>query len=1450
MKTLKILSLSVFLLSSIVLSGQKSNVDDIGFEKQAKAMLENVRLEKLDEINNYLDKLDEMPDLELSEEQHRSLDQIRSRIGELGDEQKTTAVYFIFKTRRGRYYWMLMGLNFKIKYLGRKHNNPLNKGIDYSISSSAGVVPLIIVSNDYSETVKIDPGRTPIILLGTGAVIENTNSSAFQFENALLYSLVSGFYIRNCNSDIGGGARFLNSNAIFLLNYLRGNHASTMGGGIFAQNASGTTPFIVGNYLQNNHAPQGGGLAFDHDFTTIASLNLMRQNQATTGGGAYFNKSVTLFMFNLLYENHAVDGGALTIDQSYLTTIGVNSMLGNLADQRGGGIFVTGQDTIPSLICFNIIGGNQANNDGGGIFINKNTDAIVLLNIINENSAMMNGGGIAIDEANIYTTLLANQICDNIADNGGGLWLYNLQNTSGAIGVNRISHNIGYSAGGGICIIGDQTNTEITLRNKISHNNCPLGGGIYIDGINNPEISDNEIYLNDASLGGGILCQGGTVARIEGNEIFKNCAENKGGGVFVTGPNTNPIIYLANGFIKNVAKQGGAIFLDNLCNPTISGNDFLKNQAEEGGAIFGNTAAFKVMSNLFKWNQSVTHGGGIFINPGMSPEIKNNFFEYNIAGIGSFGGCGKNFVTKNKTGPANGGALFISGKDSDPLVSDNQFRKNTASNGGAISIENGSNPDILSNWFDRNFADWDSTGNGCGGAIHIKNASPVIDGDSIVWNIANFGGGIACMDSAKPQITRSSFRWNIADYNKEGKGTGGAIFVSGENTMPVIGLPEQANLFKENIAEQGGGIAAEMKASFGIKSNWFYSNHTDFNEDGTGDGGAVYAADAGTGLDIGGNAMDEEDNLFEYNTAGSPGFPGMANGGAIAAVRGAVLNILGNTFDNRNACTNSGAAVYLKGEGTYALIGGQNDDEIINTPTLSGNKKDSLWMEQFGNIIMNNNRSLKKQLQLPDIDWPEEPEADTVFYTYDTPPEYPDTTQVPHYEPVRDTYITTIRPDYLPPDKYLYVTDNAGGLKVINITSPAAPLITATFPSNDQSTDVSVSGNLIFVADGLGGLRVMDKSPMYAGMPPIELYSVVLAGVALVEVESDQSYVYTLGDDNNVYFGKITGIDVTLNGIYTPANPEELITGICAANNFLYLSYQFFSDAHFRATQVIPGDPPLMELYNPIAFPQASISDFDLDGFTAYLAMNQQLGEINEASVVLLEVFDPNFILITPFPLPPFPDQICHSVYHNGDNTYLSTNDGLIRYNQFSGMMELFPSSSLITDIHEELGITFLGNTAEGLQVCNTEFLEPVATIFFDPVFKEKEIHLYEWVNYPPEDFFMEMPSLPDTVIITGVGKESEKISKEVERLKHGFISQMNDFPPITNRVIDTLITINGGFLAVVDTARTRVLGNLIGGNNPSDANYATSYGGGIYVNNAGNLVNIGESETKTGDQK
>ncbi|NCC73287.1 MAG: T9SS type A sorting domain-containing protein, partial [Sphingobacteriia bacterium] len=32
--------------------------------------------------------------------------------------------------------------------------------------------------------------------------------------------------------------------------------------------------------------------------------------------------------------------------------------------------------------------------------------------------------------------------------------------------------------------------------------------------------------------------------------------------------------------------------------------------------------------------------------------------------------------------------------------------------------------------------------------------------------------------------------------------------------------------------------------------------------------------------------------------------------------------------------------------------------------------------------------------------------------------------------------------------------------------------------------------------------------------------------------------------------------------------------------------------------------------------------------------------------------------------------------------------------------------------------------------------------------------------------------------------------------------------------------------------------------------NYATSYGGGIYVNNAGNLVNIGESETKTGDQK
>ncbi|MBE0638417.1 MAG: PKD domain-containing protein [Bacteroidales bacterium] len=1449
MKTLTKILVALIFIHAGISYGQTDEPPVSYFEEEANHLLGQYNKEKIAEISDYLEKLNEFNDQELSEEQMGSLAAIRQRFNDFGENQKSGPVYFIFKKRGNKYYWLSMGLSgLKIKYLGKKSDQPLNKGISYSVSHAVGQIPIVIVSNDYAETVNINPITSPIILLGAGATIEDAGP-AFKIENVPIYSVISGFYIRNCNSDFGGGVKIMDSNIIFLLNYLQDNHASGMGGGIYCRNGVGITSFIVGNVLLSNHAPAGGGLAFHHDLSTIAALNQMRSNNAAIGGGAYFDKSLTSFMFNIIYNNNAVDGGGIAVDQSYFTNIGVNVINANQAGNRGGGIFITGQDTIPSLICFNAVTGNTAGQSGGGIAIDNDCDAIILLNYIDNNNAQA-GGGVAIDQGDVNTTLLANLISCNHAVNGGGIWLFDVQNTNGAIGVNRIYNNIADVTGGGICIFGDLTNSWISLNNKISHNTSPVGGGIYISGFNIPQIRDNEIYLNTSNLGAGIFCQGGTTAEIINNDIFQNCAEEKGGGIYVTGLLTDPKIKLANEFLKNYAKKGGGIYLDNLCNPLISGNDFLKNQAEEGGAIFANTDAFQILSNLFKWNHSVFNGGGIFINPGMSPEIKSNLFEYNIAGKGTFSGCSKTQTGDIKAGPYNGGAVFMAGANTDPKIHNNNFKKNAASNGGALSIEDNANPEVKDNYFYSNLADFDTTGNGCGGAIHISNASPLIEGDSLIWNYAVYGGGIACLNGAKPQITSSNFRWNIADYKSEGEGIGGAIYVSGEGTEPVIGLPDMSNLFKENIAEQGGAIAADLGAVFDVQSNWFFSNHTDFNEDGSGNGGALFATDSGTDLVVGGNAIDGEDNLFEYNTAGSPGFPGLANGGAIAAVKGAVLTILGNTFDNRNACTNNGGAVYLEGDGTYALIGGQNDDEIINTPQLNEERKDLVWVEQLGNIIRNNNRSLKKQISLPEIDWPEEPEPDTVSYTYETPPPFPDTIEVPHYEPFRDSYITTIQPDYLPPYKYTYITDNAGGLQVLNVTNPLTPVITATFPSNDQSTDVCVSGNLIFVADGSGGIKVIDKSPMYAGLPPVELYTLVFADVAIVEVEADLQNLYALGDDNTLYFGKIFGNTVNLNGSYTPLNPDENLTGICAANNYLYLSMQMMQDALFMVSQVIPGDPPFLELFPPVAFPMSSIVDIAVFDFNAYLAMNQRLGEEDMAMIMKLEVIDPNMIIILGTPIPPVPDQLCYSAYVNASTIYLTLNDSFIRYDQITGMQDFFPSTSLISDLYEDAGFVFLGNTGEGLQICEAFNMMPVITMAFAPVYKEKEINLYTWVSYPPEEFFMDLPPLPDTVIIPGVGEPLKSTPRGPYNQTQDIFSQVKDLYKAIVRETDTLITINGGFLAVVDTAETRVLGNLIGGSSPFVANYATEKGGGIYVKNAGTMVHIGESETKEGDQK
>lgn len=58
---------------------------------------------------------------------------------------------------------------------------------------------------------------------------------------------------------------------------------------------------------------------------------------------------------------------------------------------------------------------------------------------------------------------------------------------------------------------------------------------------------------------------------------------------------------------------------------------------------------------------------------------------------------------------------------------------------------------------------------------------------------------------------------------------------------------------------------------------------------------------------------------------------------------------------------------------------------------------------------------------------------------------------------------------------YAYVADGAGGLRIINVANPSSPSHIRQYPTS-AALDVYVEGNLVYVADGTSGLRIINVS--------------------------------------------------------------------------------------------------------------------------------------------------------------------------------------------------------------------------------------------------------------------------------------------------------------------------------------------------------------------------------------
>jgi uncharacterized repeat protein (TIGR01451 family) len=226
----------------------------------------------------------------------------------------------------------------------------------------------------------------------------------------------------NTTSNVGGGLAVVRSDVDVDGNDFSGNKGTKGGGGI--QFSIGSTGLISNNTLSENEVGNqagGGGIHFWQCAPQYGGAPQFIGNTVTdntsdrVGGGIHVEDSTLLIQDNVITDNHADDqgGGVNIIVNSAPTLIG-NTIAGNTASVKGGGIF--SYDSAP-LIRSNEIVGNQAPT-AAGIHLTESIGFEISNNIIARNKAASEGGGIHL-ASNSRGDIINNTLVNNNLGAGG-----------------------------------------------------------------------------------------------------------------------------------------------------------------------------------------------------------------------------------------------------------------------------------------------------------------------------------------------------------------------------------------------------------------------------------------------------------------------------------------------------------------------------------------------------------------------------------------------------------------------------------------------------------------------------------------------------------------------------------------------------------------------------------------------------------------------------------------------------------------------------------------------------------------------------------------------------------------------------------------------------------------------------------------------------------------------
>lgn len=487
--------------------------------------------------------------------------------------------------------------------------------------------------------------------------------------------------------------------------------------------------------------------------------------------------------------------------------------------QRGGGILIEGASpTLQNLV----LEANSARADGGAIYVRNWCNPIIEHVEIRDNFAADYGGGIAVFRAN---PLIRWSVIHHNGTNGQGAAI-SVRDSDAVIRNCTISHNRSYADGTAGIQVSENSAGEIR-NNIISHS--VQGTGISVDPGSVPDLGFNCSWGNASydfvGTAGGEGAFSADPVFVGGDPFDYHLASGAGywnGQEWVTGalgslspcidagdpavgPEDEPV---PNGVRRNLGAYGGTAEGSRTPGRVLEvPTDFASITEALESAIDGDTV--HVGTGVFEGPVRIAGVLASLVGDGIGKTVvsgggHSRCLEIQDVSRGDVVVRGITFESGNAWGDP-GGALWI--KDASPMIQDCEIRNSRASSGGGMFVDGG-NPTLQYSIVHDNYA------RDFGGGIAFVDGAEGTVFRTAIWadSAGAAGGGVYC-DESTPQIINCTLDQNwCADIE-----AGGGVHV-GRWCAPVIRSTSISNTVL------GYGTCRDLESTVDVRHSNAYNN--------------------------------------------------------------------------------------------------------------------------------------------------------------------------------------------------------------------------------------------------------------------------------------------------------------------------------------------------------------------------------------------------------------------------------------------------------------------------------------------------------------------------------------------------------------------------------------------------------------------------------------------------